>query len=96
MNSEPHSKEDKGLTSLPPLRRDIRSPGAWRYFVNYLTLGSAAVIILIEILQSGVWRTLWAPLIMIVVAISNLAAMQAAERKRAEPGAAPNAALPHR
>jgi DMSO reductase anchor subunit len=81
---------------VPPLQRSIRSPGAWRYFINYILLGSAAVIVLIEIIKSDLWRTLWAPLIMIVFAIINLASMQAAEWKTAEPAAAPNAAPPHR
>jgi hypothetical protein len=58
--------------------------------VNYVLLGSSAVIILAEMTESGMWRKLWAPLMLIGIAMSNLAAMQAAERKRAEPGAAPN------
>jgi hypothetical protein len=68
----------------------MRSPGAWRYFINYLLLGSSALIILIELIQSGVWRTLWAPLIFIIMAMSNLGAMQAGERVPAEPDGAGN------
>ncbi len=80
----------EGLADIPPLRRDIRSPGTWRYFFNYLTLGASAIIILIEMIKSGVLGILWAALLLIVVALSNLAAMQAAERKPAEPVAPPN------
>jgi len=96
MNHESQPGEVKTMHDVPPLRRDIRSPGTWRYFFNYLLLGSSALIILIEIIQSGVWRALWLPLFLIVVAISNLAVMQAAERKGADPCATSNAAPPHR
>jgi DMSO reductase anchor subunit len=85
MNPESESNEGKAAAKVPPLRRDIRSPGTWRYFINYLMLGSSAVIIFIEIIQSGVWRSLWAPLILIVIAMMNLADMQAAERRNAQP-----------
>jgi len=74
------------MPDVPPLRRNIRSPGAWKYLVNYLLLGSSAGIILLEIIESGVWRSLGIPLLLIVFAIMNLARLQAAERKPAKPG----------
>jgi hypothetical protein len=90
MKPESQPSAAKALADIPPLRRDIRSPGTWRYFFNYLALGASAIIILIVMIKSGVLGTLWAPFMLIVLALSNLAAMQAAERKSAEPGASPN------
>ena len=92
MTMKPGSQANaaKALADIPPLRRDIRLPGTWRYLINYVLLGSSAVTILIEMIESGVWRRLWAPLVFIGIAIINLAALQAAERKPAEPGTAPN------
>ena len=77
-------------TDIPPLRRNIRSPGAWKYFVNYLLLGSSALIILMDMIETGAWRRLWFPVLLICLAMGDLASLQAAERKRAEPGASPN------
>ncbi len=76
-------------TAIPPLRRDIVSPGTWRYLINYVLLGSCTVIILMEMIETGVWSRLWLPVLLIIMAMSNNAALQAAERKRAEPGAPP-------
>jgi hypothetical protein len=53
-------------------------------------LGAAALIILMEIMESGVWRRLGMPLLFIGMAIGNLARMHALERRRAEPGTAPD------
>jgi hypothetical protein len=71
-----------------PLRRDIRSPGVWKYLVNYILLGACALLIVLEIIDSGAWRKLGIPLLLLSFAIGNLARLQAAERKHAEPGAA--------
>jgi hypothetical protein len=68
-----------------PLRRDIHSPGAWRYLLNYLLLGSSTLFLLMEMIESGAWRRLWWPVLGIWLAMGNLAAMQAAERKGAKP-----------
>ncbi len=68
-----------------PLSRDIHSPGAWRYLINYLLLGSSALILLIHMIESGVWWRLLGAVIGICLAMTNLAAMQAAERKGAKP-----------
>jgi hypothetical protein len=57
---------------------------------NYVLLGAAALMILAVIIDSGAWRRLWLPLMFIGMAIGNLARMHARERKRAEPGAAPD------
>jgi hypothetical protein len=57
---------------------------------NYVLLGSSALILLTEIIRSGMLLKLWAPLAMIVVAITNIARLQASERKPAEPSASPN------
>jgi hypothetical protein len=57
---------------------------------NYVMLGAAALIIVMEIIESGVWRRLGLPLLFISMAIINLAVMHARERRRAEPGAAPD------
>ena len=64
-----------------PLRRDIRSPGAWRYLLNYILLGAASLILIVEIAETGIWRTLWMPIFLIGIAVGNLARMQAADRK---------------
>lgn len=69
-----------------PLQRDIRSPGTWNYLVNYVVLGAAAALILLEIIDSGAWRKLGLSLLLILVANFNLARLQAAERKHAAPG----------
>jgi hypothetical protein len=53
-------------------------------------LGAAALIIVMEIMESGVWRRLGLPLLFISMAIVNLASMHAVERRRAERGAAPD------
>ena len=73
-----------------PLQRDIRSPGAWQYLVNYILLGACAILIVREMIESGAYRKLAAPLILLGLAVGNLARLQAAERKPAEPGAAPS------
>ncbi len=65
----------------------MRSLRAWGYVANYLVLGAAALVILLEIIDSGVWRRLGVPLLLIALAIGDLARMHAAERKRAEPSA---------
>ena len=65
-----------------PLRRDIRSPGMWNYLINYILIGASGLIIVMEIIESGAWRKLWAPLIMLCLAIGNLARLQSAESKR--------------
>ena len=62
----------------------------WGYLANYVMLGASALVILMEIIDSGVWRRLGIPLLFIGMAIGNLARMHALERKRAEPGAAPD------
>jgi hypothetical protein len=77
-------------TDIPPLRRDIRSPGAWKYFANYLLLGSSALIILLDMIETGAWRRLWFAVLFICVAMGELASLQAAERKRAKTGASPH------
>ena len=79
---------------VAPVKRDIRSPGTWKHLVNYILLGSSAVIILMEIIESGVWRNLGIPLLLIVFAMVNLARLQAAERKAAEPPAPGDADKP--
>ena len=60
----------------------------WGYLANYVMLGAAALIILLEIIDSGVWRRLGIPLLFISMAIVNLTVMHARERKRAEQVAA--------
>jgi hypothetical protein len=70
-----------------PLHRDVRSPGVWAWFFNYLLLGGAAVVILIEIINSGAWGRLGVPLLLIALAIGNLARLHASERRRAKPSA---------
>ena len=75
-----------------PLDRDIRSPGVWAWFFNYLLLGGAALALLVEVIGSGAWGRLGVPLLLIALAIGNLARLQAAERRRAEPSAAPDPA----
>jgi hypothetical protein len=55
------------------------------YLASYLLLGSSALLILLEIIQSGVWRRLGLPLLLIVFAMMNLARLQAVERKPANP-----------
>jgi hypothetical protein len=85
-------KEDshRVLAETPPLRRDMRTPGAWEYLLNYLLLGSSAILILMQIIETGVWRKLWLPLLLTCLAMFNIARLRAAERKVAELGAPPN------
>ena len=68
----------------------MRTPRAWEYFFNYLLLGSSAVMILMQIIETGVWRKLWLPLFLTCLAMFNIARLRAAERKATEAGAAPN------
>jgi len=88
MKTDSDADAGKALPDIPPLRREIRSPRTWKYLVNYVLLGSSALLILMEMIESGTWRRLLAPVILIGVAITNMATRQAAERKSAEPGAA--------
>ena len=64
-----------------PLRRDIHSPGTWRYLINYPLLGSSAFLLLIHMIGNGAWWEILGAVIGICLAMTNLAAMQAAERK---------------
>jgi hypothetical protein len=61
-----------------------------QYLLNYVLLGAAALIVLVEIIDSGLWRRLGLALLFMCTAISDLAIMHAQERKRAERGAAPD------
>lgn len=69
-----------------PLKRDIRSRGMWKYLVNYILIGAAAVLILMEIIESGSWRKLGIPVLFLALAIVNLTVIHASERKRANVG----------
>lgn len=73
-----------------PLKKGRSSLLWWGYLANYVMLGASALVILLDIIDSGVWRRLGAPLLFIALAIGNLARMQAMERKRAEPVAKPD------
>ena len=69
----------------------------WGRLANYVMLGGAALMIadlLWEGIESGkwVWYRFGLPLLFIAMAIANFAVMHARERKRAEPGAAPDPA----
>lgn len=71
-----------------PLKKKRGALLWWGYLANYVLLAGAALIIVMEIIDSGVWRRLGVPLLFIGMAIGNLARMQAMERRRAEQGAA--------
>lgn len=71
-----------------PLRQDVRAQGTWNYLVNYVLLGACAVLIVWEIIESGAWPKLVVPLVLISLAIGNIARLHAAERRSAEPNAA--------
>jgi hypothetical protein len=58
--------------------------------VTYVLLGFSALLILIEMIESGTLRTLLPAFILIGVAITKIATLQAAGRQSAEPGAAPS------
>jgi hypothetical protein len=88
MRTDSDPDAGKPPPDTPTLPRDIPPPPTWKYLVNYVLLGSAALLLLMEMIQSGTWRRLLAPVILIGVAIANMATRQAAERK--SPGAAPN------
>jgi hypothetical protein len=85
---------DEMHLSPSPLRRDVRAPGTWAYAVNYVLLGSAAILILLEIIDSGSWRKLGMPLLFLGMAIGNLARMRALERRSAEARTAPDGREP--
>lgn len=68
---------------IDPLRRDIRAPSTWNYLVNYILLGACALLIAMEIAESEAWRKLGTPLLLLLLAVGNLARLQAAERKQA-------------
>ncbi|OGV61501.1 MAG: hypothetical protein A2283_12765 [Lentisphaerae bacterium RIFOXYA12_FULL_48_11] len=80
------TKPDKD--SALPLNKKFGEPGFWNFFFSYLLIGSSAVIILIEIIESGVLNKLVYPLVLLIFAILNLARLQAAERKKAEQSSA--------
>ncbi|HMP03085.1 MAG TPA: hypothetical protein PKD86_16125 [Gemmatales bacterium] len=74
-------------TPLPhPLRRDIRTPGTWRYLVNYVLLGSALVLMVGEMIESGDWRKLSVPAVLVFMAVGNLATLGAAEQRQLPSG----------
>lgn len=77
-----------------PLQKKMGERGFWPFFFNYLLLGASAAIILMEIVESGVFGKRVVPLALLVLAILNLARMQAAERKAAEPQAPGDADKP--
>jgi hypothetical protein len=88
MRTDSDPDAGKALPDTPTLPRDIPPPRTWKYLINYVLLGSSALLTVMEMIQSGTWRRLLAPVILIGVAIANMATRQAAERKA--PGAAPN------
>ena len=75
-----------GGSPLPAssLNRGQSSLVWWGHLANYLMLGGAAVIIGVEIMESGGWRRLGMPLLFISLAIVNLTVMHARARRRAE------------
>ena len=84
-NTPPASGSQTPASALKAGRRSLIW---WGYLANYVMLGASALIILLEIIDSGVWRRLGIPLLFISMAIVNLTAMHARERKRAEQDAA--------
>ncbi len=79
--------DDQARASVPseeaakhPLYRDVRSPGTWTYFWCYLLIGSASLIILIEVIQSGLWMKLGTPCLMIWFGMIGLIAARRNER----------------
>ena len=94
-DSTPPTGGSQAPASRPKTGRD--SLVWWAYLGNYVLLGGAALMIadlLWEGIESGKWK--WyrfgLPLLFIAMAIVNFAVMHARERKRAEPGAAPDPA----
>jgi hypothetical protein len=84
-------------TPASPPKKGSGSLVWWAYLGNYVLLGLGALTIAVlvwEGIDSGKWdwKGFVFPLLFIVMAISNLAAMHAQERKRAELGAAPDPA----
>jgi len=79
---ENQSRESASLEEAGkhPLDRDIRSPGTWTYFACYLLIGSASVIILVEVIESGLWVKLGLPCLMIWFGMMGLIAARRNER----------------
>lgn len=77
------SKNSSGERASPPadpLRRDIRSPGAWLYLSCYLMLGCSVVLIVLQQFVEGVKVTWWLPVLAIVYALFLLRRQQAREQ----------------
>jgi hypothetical protein len=75
------STSPAGGSQIPtaPLKKGRSSLRRWEYLLNYVLLGAAALIILLEIIDSGLWLWLGLALLFMSVAISNLASMHARE-----------------
>ena len=65
-----------------PLQRDIRSPGTWKYLINYILLGGALLLVILELIESGAWLRLGLPCLFILLALGNLAQLQRSEQLR--------------
>ena len=63
------------------MARDLRSPGTWRFFWCYLLIGSASLLVLLEVVESGLWVKLGSPCIMIWFGIMGLVDAHRKERK---------------
>ncbi len=73
--STPSEEADKH-----PLDRDVRSPGAWMYLGCYLLIGASGVMILVEVIQSGLWVKLGTPCLLIWFGMFGLMVARRNER----------------
>lgn len=80
MNDQTRTSITSEEAAKHPLYRDLRSPGTWTYFWCYLLIGGASLIILIEVIQSGLWLKLGASCVMIWFGMFGLIVARQKER----------------
>jgi hypothetical protein len=62
-------------------RRDIRPGRRNLYLASYIALGIVEILLITESIASRAWWRLFGPVLLLALAIGNLAALQAGERK---------------
>ena len=68
-------------SAVHPLRRNVRSPGAWKYLANYALLAVCAAALAPQLARGVEWRQVGLPVLLLAVAVGNLAWMRGGERK---------------
>lgn len=65
-----------------PLDRSVRSPGTFGYLACYVCIGVGSLLIVSEVVESGLWLKLGSPLLLIWFGVMMLILLRKQERER--------------